>query len=1799
MADDFKSTVSRTLDTTNRQYTNVVWQAGKPPLDSELNLVGQLATDNLSKTVSATAHSGILMNPRTADRDFEFHPLWSNFLKVKPLKALVNGLVLDIEESMIKLDPPPTQDNRVDFVFLEVWKTIISADNALPDATLEKVKPTTTTVYSNGNLSGAGLDDEMVDSNVGFETTKRIQVQYRFRVVKEINIYDHLEGMSSTLVKGQGPLDAPDNNCVFNNQHANGDAGLWIAHMTSDGCPLGQPCDPNVPNTALSDFLSENIVYGIPICAITRRNDNSYVASTNTGNANQNGAIDRKPSSNTSTDATSLLQATLSSPLDALKEGNVAISNGDGSGLDDAQLYGSERYLVLGQGLNKEIIRVSGFANNALTVVARGEGGTQAKYHSAGTNVVLFNNRPDGKYADEIHADDLFDMRHATTIGEWDYQSLLESSLSDLLFGNLKTAYKQNQQNNTTAGGTVEEVSTIDQSTPMQTHHMDWPNGFRDAWSDASVPQMGLTMYLNLPSARDNFGVTTTNLNQANLASWTIGPDLEPSAFIYDGLKMKSGSWVKLTLDATASNLAYGVNEIDKANTPQEKGVRFIAPSETRDPSTKRSPFTIEEVGVNHGQLHYPTLASNFEKPFIVLGKTKYSDTFLASTPSDVVNQNYRYLYRPQAINQSSVVSEQQTGNLPPSFVEQVVAVRLGASGVDLPLAVRNLESLVTNNGYDTSGDHSSLYAVIYGDPRDNFQQNNGVFKVVDLLNDDLDTPNATYYKTSDTADVWDPSTGGGSKVGWVILKPIDDIVRSAGLGDRLLKIEFRTQELSNKDDEVMVAITESVDHDIANTTLGKLSITSEFQLGVSVLYPSATGGTANVADDIHKIGLIPDISTGEFLNNSKSVLHGNDFSNLPLVGNEIDLPTKNHVSLWNRLPSSNLPIGVAQPSQMGGRIINEESDREAEAFTDENSKTVVLRPFQNKTVIINKATANNLTANGVVTQTKTSLVPEHWNNTNIDVDLEADEMFLPTKNAAFVLPEAIMPRFGRQDIPLHTYTGTEDQFRNGLNHIFIDKPLSQSDQVFNIIGGLDNGGSPGTNNVLFVTGDPNTAWGQRQAINTINSKIGIGARRTTFTDVPSSDFGSTLNGIELPPYYGIVRVYGVYERDLFATHLTNQNQLAGHAVNRVDVANNVTNGNCPNLLRTDTSAFTMYIRQNGGKELVNGVDGQSNTDYLHAHTYMITEHAIDISRLEGLKDPNNPQQDIWSEGSVFTSFNYVVEAVVFMFADGFISHNRYVLPRKHNGSGSALLATDEQKAVVSTVIPFAPPIGSHITVSYKRTPYQGDPLGTLGQSDQTVPQGRKSLNKLRLGTKVQPVNLSNTNERNLEVLASIDFYTTLGTGKIGGVVYPTTITDVGHTPFPINRDPTALLADGFSYITLKTSTFTEESSLRGGWASLFLFEQAETVVRTIVDLKLYKNNSLVDTHTLSDNGDGRILETQVSYAMEWLQGLGYNCFQIRGEIRQNATINQTYLGVLIQAPNPTDTFELEVDWKDLRNGQDIQIFEGLRESPMSFEMWFQINPFRFNFEDRLNSRSMSRVHFSKINAPKINAGNGNTPISLTGITSRLPIGSLVRDSDFVCEDILNNSSSYLFSSSGSYTTISNPVPVSPDGIPYTIALGVSGDTIQMNDGKIFNGSTPAADPKYTIARGGGAVFNAGGNVPGGPLSFLATSFNESLQPVLKGSALVGRALLVSNNYEEDRLSNPKSYGSELQLVVVTHAVDGGTSSITLGGDISPSGYGEGLASADRFRIKGKPLVKVYSQASNLSVVPAPYNSSN
>lgn len=96
-------------------------------------------------------------------------------------------------------------------------------------------------------------------------------------------------------------------------------------------------------------------------------------------------------------------------------------------------------------------------------------------------------------------------------------------------------------------------------------------------------------------------------------------------------------------------------------------------------------------------------------------------------------------------------------------------------------------------------------------------------------------------------------------------------------------------------------------------------------------------------------------------------------------------------------------------------------------------------------------------------------------------------------------------------------------------------------------------------------------------------------------------------------------------------------------------------------------------------------------------------------------------------------------------------------------------------------------------------------------------------------------------------------------------------------------------------------------------------------------------------------------------------------------------------------------------------------------------------------------------------------------------------------------------------------------------------------------------------------------------------------TFPVEANPVLKGSVLACRAMLV-RNFEESAFNTQnlavRSYGDEIQLLIVTEAVFQGNNesllgnALKIGGEISPSGYGEGFACADRFRVKGLPLMK-------------------
>ena len=106
-----------------------------------------------------------------------------------------------------------------------------------------------------------------------------------------------------------------------------------------------------------------------------------------------------------------------------------------------------------------------------------------------------------------------------------------------------------------------------------------------------------------------------------------------------------------------------------------------------------------------------------------------------------------------------------------------------------------------------------------------------------------------------------------------------------------------------------------------------------------------------------------------------------------------------------------------------------------------------------------------------------------------------------------------------------------------------------------------------------------------------------------------------------------------------------------------------------------------------------------------------------------------------------------------------------------------------------------------------------------------------------------------------------------------------------------------------------------------------------------------------------------------------------------------------------------------------------------------------------------------------------------------------------------------------------------------------------------------------------------------GGVNPGGPVDWFSDTMAPALQPVLKGGLLACKALLVRNFVEEAFSTNDVTTdGDEIQMVILTQGIIGEErpsqqeNGITIGGVVSPTGFGEGYAASDRYRINGKPM---------------------
>jgi hypothetical protein len=288
---NFGPSTSGYLDPSGRNFETVVYEAGKPVLDRELNLSQDIDGGTGQAALRRMMPSGWISDDFTANSDptagiFVYSGVRNEIQMPQGLVAHVNGWLLQVANTgtinenviVLPMSPMGAGVRRTDVLILEVWRTLLSAT------------PSTVGKSASGRIWGMGnvkndptndatlnFTDDLEDVNVGAETTKRVQIQYRLRAVSGIDIFSNPYAMSDpTMVANSVPASAgaPDGvatTFAYANQSANGDPGLWIA---GDGDPS------NTLGTV------DGYMYSIPLMAVFRRNSSGFNAINN-----QNGGI--------------------------------------------------------------------------------------------------------------------------------------------------------------------------------------------------------------------------------------------------------------------------------------------------------------------------------------------------------------------------------------------------------------------------------------------------------------------------------------------------------------------------------------------------------------------------------------------------------------------------------------------------------------------------------------------------------------------------------------------------------------------------------------------------------------------------------------------------------------------------------------------------------------------------------------------------------------------------------------------------------------------------------------------------------------------------------------------------------------------------------------------------------------------------------------------------------------------------------------------------------------------------------------------------------------------------------------------------------------------------------------------------------------------------------------------------------------------------------------------------------------------------------------------------------------------
>ncbi len=389
----------------------------------------------------------------------------------------------------------------------------------------------------------------------------------------------------------------------------------------------------------------------------------------------------------------------------------------------------------------------------------------------------------------------------------------------------------------------------------------------------------------------------------------------------------------------------------------------------------------------------------------------------------------------------------------------------------------------------------------------------------------------------------------------------------------------------------------------------------------------------------------------------------------------------------------------------------------------------------------------------------KTDGVTAKWTTTDpLQLFSGTTESQAATKNLYVTLPRHLVPGWGAYYVP--TLWQDNAVFAEGANFMLISKkggsPFADADKNY----------CPYSNGPLTYAVFSTLNFNPPELPSTYNAAFSFGGKTFAGMRFFTDSRGLGRAGLEMPPFYGVARLFAVYEAEDY--------KLNGSAYDAT--TRNATGSGATNLLRQNFSGPTFWVEIDS--------DGDS--------TFILNAETIDLTR-----SPTSLP--------TFASGDYVIEANIFGFDRGSFDINqdfRLVLTRPTSPGSMRSQADDTVTRANNIGAVIAGPVGvlpgpatnsDQIVANYSRTVYQGDAWGS--QTNYTdigyAPGPLQSGTAYQVAsTDLTSASLTRPNQKVFEVVASIGFSTTLGTGRFSG--------DYAESPSP--NIPDVGREDGSSY---------------------------------------------------------------------------------------------------------------------------------------------------------------------------------------------------------------------------------------------------------------------------------------------------------------------------------------------------------------------------------------------------------------